>query len=115
RKYADVIPDLSVGNKAPDVRYRDLQGNGVKLSDFRGKVVVLDIWTTGCVPCRAMIPHERALVKELKGKPFALISISADADKERLTKFLENEPMPWVHWWNGAEGGIVRDWGVWYF
>ena len=112
RKYADIIPDLSVGKKAPDAKGQDLEGKGVKLSDFKGKVAVLDFWTTSCVPCRAMIPHQRALVEKLKGKPFALISISADKDKERLTKFLEKQPMPWIHWWDASKAGIVEVWDV---
>jgi peroxiredoxin len=114
-KYADLIVNLSVGEKAPDVKGRDLKGNEMKLSDFRGKVVILDIWRTSCLPCRAMIPHQRALVKKLVGKPFVLISISADAEKESLTKFLDKEPMPWTHWWNGAKGGIMEQWDVQYF
>src|ERR1700730_13210234 len=113
-KYADIVPDLSVGKKAPDVICQNLDGEEVKLSDFKGKVVVLDIWTTSCVPCRAMIPHQRELVKELKGKPFAFISISTDANKETLKEFLKKESMPWTHWWNGAEQGMVEDWNVQY-
>jgi thiol-disulfide isomerase/thioredoxin len=114
-KYADVFPDLSVGKKAPEVVSQDLSGKKVKLSDYKGKVVVLDIWATWCGPCRAMIPHERELVKRLKDKPFALISISADEKKETLTKFLGETPMPWTHWWNGSDGGILADWEVQFF
>ena len=114
-RYADIVPDLSVGWKAPEVLGRDLDGKEVKLSDLKGKVVVLDIWATWCGPCRAMIPHERAMVEKLKGKPFVLVSISVDTQKDTLTKFLDKESMPWTHWWNGAEGGIVEDWNVTYF
>jgi thiol-disulfide isomerase/thioredoxin len=78
-------------------------------------VVVLDVWFTGCMPCRAMIPHQRQLVERLKDRPFALISVSADADKETPTKFLEGNKMPWVHWYNGWTGGIMEDWKVTYF
>ena len=59
-----------------------------------------------------MIPHEREMVARLKDKPFALVSISADEKKETLTKFLAKEKMPWTHWWNGSEGGILEDWNV---
>ena len=111
-KYDDVCPDLSVGKPAPEAVSQGLDGKPVKLSDLKGKVVVLDIWTTWCVPCKAMIPHERAMVERLKDKPFVLVSISADEEKETLTKFLAKEKMPWTHWWNGHEGGILEDWDV---
>jgi thiol-disulfide isomerase/thioredoxin len=114
-KFADLFPDLSIGAKAPEVINQDLDGKKVKLSDLKGKVVVLDIWATWCPPCRAMIPHERELVKRMTNKPFALISISADEKKETLKTFLVDNPMPWTHWWNGQTGGIVEDWDVKYF
>ena len=61
-----------------------------------------------------MIPHEREMVERLKGKPFALISISGDDKVETLTEFLKKEPMPWTHWFAGR-GGMIRDWNVQFF
>ena len=52
---------------------------------------------------------------DLKDKPFALISISADAKKETLKEFLSKEKMPWTHWWNGSQGGVIDDWNIQYF
>jgi thiol-disulfide isomerase/thioredoxin len=118
-KYRDIIPDLSAGKKAPELLGHDIDGKPVKLSDYRGKVVVLDIWATWCGPCKAMIPHEQEMVEKLKGKPFALISVSADEEKQALVDFLAKatpkQKMPWTHWWNGNDGGVVEEWNVRFY
>jgi thiol-disulfide isomerase/thioredoxin len=111
-KYAGFVFDTSVGKKAPEITSVDLEGKKVKLSDLRGKVVVLDIWATWCGPCRAMIPHSRKLVERMKEKPFVLVSISADDDRKTVQDFIKKNPMPWTHWYNGPEGGVIDDWDV---
>ncbi len=105
---------LRIGAPAPDVEGTDLDGHRVKLSSFKGKVVLLDIWATWCPPCRGMIPHERELVKRMNEgkKPFVLLSVSADEKKEDLTKFLEKEPMPWNHWFDGEDGVVIKKYKV---
>jgi thiol-disulfide isomerase/thioredoxin len=106
------IRELGIGKPAPALASVDLDGKHVKLADLKGKVVVLDIWATWCGPCCAMIPHERELVKRLAGKPFVLVSISVDEDRETLTDFLKKQPMPWTHWFNGPDGQIIVDLNV---
>ncbi|VTR99767.1 TlpA family protein disulfide reductase [Tuwongella immobilis] len=106
------LKNLAIGMTAPDAESTGLDGKKVKLSDHRGKVVVLDFWATWCGPCKAMIPHEREMVARLKGKPFALISISADDAKEDLETFLKETAMPWTHWYEGAKGELLGKWNI---
>jgi thiol-disulfide isomerase/thioredoxin len=106
------IRNLVIGQAAPEAASNDLDGKAVKLSDHKGKVVVLDFWATWCGPCVGMIPHEREMVKKHEGKPFVFISVSGDEKKEKLKDFLEKEKMPWTHWWTGEDGGVVKKWNI---
>lgn len=112
QKYVYSLTQLALGQKAPEIVSKDLDGNVVRLSDYSGKVVILDIWATWCEPCIAMIPHERELVNRLQGEPFELISISIDKETTTVRKFQRKEPMPWTHWYNGDQGGILDDWNI---
>ena len=62
-----------------------------------------------------MYPHERSLVQRLKDKPFALIGINSDEDKEALKPRLEKEHITWRSFWNGPKGTfgpISAQWNV---
>lgn len=109
------IRQLAIGKPAPELNSVDTDGKPVRLADLKGRVVVLDVWATWCGPCRAMIPHQREIVKRHKGSPFTLVSISADEKRETLTEFLKKESMPWTHWFNGPDGSIIADLNVWSY
>jgi len=93
----------------------DINGKKVKLSDLKGKVVVLDFWATWCGYCIKMLPHTRDLVKKMEGKPFVFVSISADAKMETLKEFIKESaketPMTWPQWYSGPEG-VVGEWEI---
>jgi thiol-disulfide isomerase/thioredoxin len=103
---------LQVGMPAPPAESKDLKGQKASLADYKGQVVVLDFWATWCIPCKAMIPHEREMVEKFKGKPFALVSVSVDEEKKELQDFLAAESMPWNHWWEGRDGPLIKKWNV---
>ncbi len=92
----------------------DFHGNPLKLSDYRGKVVALVFWGSWCGPCMRDVPHERELAERLKDKPFALLGINCDGDKQAAIKAMESEHITWANWHDGepGEGPIVKRYHV---
>jgi cytochrome c biogenesis protein CcmG/thiol:disulfide interchange protein DsbE len=75
---------------APDFALEDLDGKAVRLSNFRGRVVFINVWTTWCEPCRAEMPSMEVLNKKLAGDGFVMLAINADAgDREDVEAFVE--------------------------
>ena len=104
---------LKIGEVAPEIEGEDVDGKRFKLSDYRGKVVVLTFSGNWCGPCRAMYPDERRLIGRLKNKPFVLLSVNTDEEKETLRKSIDSGDITWRCWWDGGTGGpICTKWGV---
>jgi peroxiredoxin len=61
---------------APDLNLRDLDGNMVKLSDFKGKVIILDFFATWCPPCKQEVPDYIELNKQYGDQGFVMIGVS---------------------------------------
>lgn len=78
---------------APDFVLTDVNGRSGKLSDYRGKVVILDFWATWCGPCRMQIPHFVELYKRYKDSGFEMIGVAMDrpdAVRPLLKKYAVN-------------------------
>jgi peroxiredoxin len=103
---------LHVGNIAPPLHGTATNGSTINLEEFRGKVVVLDFWATWCAPCKAMIPHEKSLVKRMRNRPFVFVGISADHHVSALKDFLEREEISWANIFDGDSGSIATAWEV---
>jgi thiol-disulfide isomerase/thioredoxin len=71
-------PSLSRLPSAPNFILKDLKGNKVMLSDFKGKVIILDFWTTWCPPCREEIPHLVDLYAAYRGKGLEVVGIALE-------------------------------------
>jgi peroxiredoxin len=90
-------PAQAGGNETPDFSAKDIAGNAVKLSDLKGKVVLLDFWATWCPPCRVEIPNLLGIFRQFKNKDFVLISVSLDRDLQAARSFVKDKEMDWVH------------------
>ncbi|MFK7768311.1 MAG: peroxiredoxin family protein [Mariniblastus sp.] len=106
---------LQVGMVAPEIEGNDLDDIPFKLSDYRGKVVMLDFWGHWCPPCRAMYGHEQDITRKLADKPFVLLGVNSDGDKEEARNAVASENLSWRHFWNGPKGTrgpISTEWNV---
>ena len=103
---------LGIGKDAPEIEGEDLDGLEMKLSDYRGKVVVLTFWATWCGPCMAMIPEERSLVERFAGKPFALVGVNADDRRSRARTAVQKENINWPSFWDTSPRTIATAWNV---
>jgi thiol-disulfide isomerase/thioredoxin len=80
---------------APDFAGRDLEGKLLKLSELRGKVVLLNFWGTWCPPCREELPELVALHHDLHGRGFEIVSIDVGDEKERVPGFVAEHHLPY--------------------
>jgi peroxiredoxin len=71
---------VAVGRPAPDFTASDMNGRTIRLSDYRGKVVILNIWATWCPPCVDEMPSLEKLYRKFKDQNFALLAVSIDSD-----------------------------------
>ncbi len=103
---------LAVGKKAIDIEGPDGEGNEFKLSDYRGKVVLLTFWGDWSSTCVRMYPYERILVSKYKGHKFAMLGVNTDAP-ERLDAVQKEKKVNWRSWSDGSRSGpITKKWGV---
>lgn len=107
------LTSLSVGSPAPDIVGKDAEGKEIKLSDFRGKVVVLDFWTKDCDSCDEFHETARELLTQYKDKPFAWLGINGDPNPpEELKKAIAKANLTWPNILDGASRGISKSWNV---
>jgi thiol-disulfide isomerase/thioredoxin len=79
---------------APDYALMNADGEPVKLADFKGKVVVLNLWATWCAPCVEEMPTLAKLQAEFAGKPVEVVAVSIDSpeDTAKAKQFLAKHP-----------------------
>ena len=93
RRTAQKPKPTTSGNTAPDFTVTDIDGKKLSLSDYRGKVVLLDFWATWCTPCRAEIPHFVEMQQTLGPQGFQVVGISMDDEAKPVKAFYQQYRM----------------------
>jgi len=84
---------LRRGQVAPDFILQDLNGNVRKLSNFRGRPVLVNLWATWCPPCLAELPVLNNIQETYGGKGLVVIGVAGDEDTTAVARFLEQHPV----------------------
>ena len=77
-----------VGSPAPEIVLKDLQGRDVKLSDLRGKIVLVNFWATWCKPCKEEMPAMQASYDKLRDKGFVVLAVNELEDTARVAEHI---------------------------
>ncbi len=112
-EYRRIAAKTGIG-ATPDFAVADVSGKMVKLSDLRGKYVLVDFWASWCVPCRKENPNVVKAYRDYNDKGFEIVGISLDTKKDLWLKAIEKDSLTWSHVSDlkGWESGVVKEFGV---
>ncbi|MBR0778231.1 TlpA family protein disulfide reductase [Bradyrhizobium diazoefficiens] len=96
--------------KLPDLAFEDADGKPKKLSDFRGKTLLVNLWATWCVPCRKEMPALDELQGKLAGPNFEVVAINIDTrDPEKPKNFLKDASLTRLGYFNDQKAKVFQD------
>lgn len=103
---------IAIGSEAPDIVLPDPEGKDRRLSDLRGKVVLIDFWASWCRPCRAENPNVVRLYHTYKDKGFEIFSVSLDNKRDAWLNAIQADGLVWpnhvsdLRGWSSAGGRL---------
>jgi len=96
-KQIDKLVPVSIGHKAPDFSIAGIDGKEIKLSDYKGKYVMLDFWASWCVPCRQENPNVVKQYAKFHPMGLNILGISLDQDKSKWQQAINADKLTWSH------------------
>ncbi len=96
--------------RLPDLAFEDADGKDKKLSDWRGKTVLVNLWATWCVPCRREMPALDGLQAKLAGPNFQVVAINIDTrDPEKPKNFLKDANLTRLGYFSDQKAKVFQD------
>ncbi len=99
------------GQPAIDIELTDADGNQVNLSDFKGKVIYVDLWATWCGPCLQEAPYYEALSTKFNEEEIVFLPISTDRNSEVWLEYLESNPKQ-LKQYHSVDGKLQEEWSL---
>jgi peroxiredoxin len=84
------LQSITPAIQAPNFTLKDIDGKTIQLSDFRGKIVIVNFWATWCPPCREEIPSMNEAMKKLNNKKFVMLGINMAEEADTVLEFSNN-------------------------
>src|SRR6267154_2079164 len=96
--------------RLPDLAFEDAEGKPRKLSDWRGRTVLVNLWATWCVPCRKEMPALENLQTRLGGPNFAVVAVNIDTrDPEKPKNFLKGANLTRLGYFSDQKAKVFQD------
>ena len=96
--------------RLPDLAFEDADGKPRKLSDWRGRTILVNLWATWCVPCRKEMPALESLQTRLGGPNFEVVAVNIDTrDPEKPRKFLKDANLTRLGYFNDQKAKVFQD------